>query len=232
MLFRRQRNLLADLTIKNGRIIAFDLSERIFDRLVSLERIEIRLNQNVLWCLLPSAALVPLKDPDVWLLVDRSTRIHELFQIASRNNVLLFLNKRRSIGLESPACSNCNNMTGGHEQAAAMLARAYPDARTEDERKDLRRVMSGVSLQAPWTMGSPSKMATYCCLIASPLVFGLEGAYLPQSGRGHFQSAICTNCLPILSPENSAISALGRFSKPSMTVSLLTISPAARRGAR
>lgn len=61
----------------------------------------------------------------------------------------MFLRRHRPQGLESPACDMCNNVTGAHEQFAAMLARTYLDARTKDEANEIKRLMRAVHRQMP-----------------------------------------------------------------------------------
>lgn len=64
-------------------------------------------------------------------------------------SVQLFRQRQRPSGLEVPACKACNNKTGGHEQVAALLARMYPDAPTEERQVELSRLMEAVHRQNP-----------------------------------------------------------------------------------
>lgn len=52
-------------------------------------------------------------------------------------------------GLEFPACQQCNNETGRSDLVAAMLARVMPHADSSVHRKDLTKILSAVSNNAP-----------------------------------------------------------------------------------
>ena len=48
-----------------------------------------------------------------------------------------------------PACQRCNADTRHEEQVVAMLARLYPDAETEEKRKEMERIIKAVDSNYP-----------------------------------------------------------------------------------
>jgi hypothetical protein len=61
----------------------------------------------------------------------------------------IFEAKLRPKGLEFPACDDCNRGTRHSDLVAAMLARCWPNAETATTRKDLIKVLRGVSNNVP-----------------------------------------------------------------------------------
>lgn len=61
----------------------------------------------------------------------------------------MFALRRRPKGLEFPACSKCNNLTGSHEQVAALIARCYPDPPKREELREYGRLFRAVKKQSP-----------------------------------------------------------------------------------
>lgn len=57
----------------------------------------------------------------------------------------LFYRRHWPKGFEFPACRSCNGSTSSDEQIVAMLARMYPDADTEAERKEVREILAAVA---------------------------------------------------------------------------------------
>lgn len=57
----------------------------------------------------------------------------------------LFHRRHWPEGFEFPACRSCNGSTSSDEQVVAMLARMYPDADTEAERKEVREILAAVA---------------------------------------------------------------------------------------
>lgn len=61
----------------------------------------------------------------------------------------MFFRRQRPKGLESPACDRCNNITGTHEQFAAMLARTFPDADSRDATNEIENLIGAVHRHSP-----------------------------------------------------------------------------------
>lgn len=62
---------------------------------------------------------------------------------------IMFRQKHRPEGLESPACQSCNQSTKSHEQVAAMLARIDTDTRSAIDREEISKLMKAVSNNRP-----------------------------------------------------------------------------------
>jgi hypothetical protein len=61
----------------------------------------------------------------------------------------LFDNKRWPEGYEFPACEHCNGATRNAEQVIAMIARAYPDGATEQQREEMGRILQAIANNYP-----------------------------------------------------------------------------------
>lgn len=61
----------------------------------------------------------------------------------------MFFRRHRPQGLESPACSRCNKITGAHEQFAAMLARTFLDTDSRDAAKEIKKLIRAVHRESP-----------------------------------------------------------------------------------
>jgi hypothetical protein len=63
--------------------------------------------------------------------------------------ISVFARRHRPKGLEFPACDPCNHNSRLTDQVAAYLSRLYPDASSEAEKTELRRILSGISNNHP-----------------------------------------------------------------------------------
>jgi hypothetical protein len=63
--------------------------------------------------------------------------------------ITIFEGRQRPKGLEFPTCQRCNNGTGHSDLVAALLARSWPDANSEIQRKDLVKILAGVANNVP-----------------------------------------------------------------------------------
>jgi hypothetical protein len=63
--------------------------------------------------------------------------------------ISLFEGGQRPKGLEFPACHRCNTATGHSDLVAAMLARSWPDANSEVQRKDVVKILAAVANNVP-----------------------------------------------------------------------------------
>jgi hypothetical protein len=63
--------------------------------------------------------------------------------------ISMFEGRQRPKGLEFPACAACNNGTGDSDLVAAMLARTWPDAKSEVQQKDVRKIFGGLANNIP-----------------------------------------------------------------------------------
>jgi hypothetical protein len=63
--------------------------------------------------------------------------------------ISLFEGRQRPKGLEFPACEACNNGTGHSDLVAAMLARTWPDAKSETQRKDVTKIFRAIENNIP-----------------------------------------------------------------------------------
>ena len=61
----------------------------------------------------------------------------------------IFEGRQRPKGLEFPACAACNNGTGHADLVAAMLARVWPDAGTDVQRKDVLKIFRAIANNIP-----------------------------------------------------------------------------------
>lgn len=62
---------------------------------------------------------------------------------------VFFRGRHWPIGYEFPACVECNRATRLDEQAVALLARMYPDAETEEARREIVKLMGEVRNNHP-----------------------------------------------------------------------------------
>src|ERR1700689_97416 len=63
--------------------------------------------------------------------------------------ISMFEGKHRPKGLEFPACKACNNGTGHSDLVAAMLARTWPDAKSQIQQQDAQRLIKAVGNNVP-----------------------------------------------------------------------------------
>lgn len=63
--------------------------------------------------------------------------------------ISIFEGRQRPKGLEFPACERCNNGTGHSDLVAAMLARTWPDANSEIQRRDVRKIFQALENNVP-----------------------------------------------------------------------------------
>jgi hypothetical protein len=63
--------------------------------------------------------------------------------------ISLFEGRQRPKGLEFPACEPCNNGTGHSDLVAAMLARTWPDSKSDVQQKDVRKIFSALANNVP-----------------------------------------------------------------------------------
>lgn len=63
--------------------------------------------------------------------------------------ISIFEGKQRPKGLEFPACDGCNHGTSHSDLVAAMLARFWPDARTDLQERDIIRLLAAVRNNIP-----------------------------------------------------------------------------------
>jgi hypothetical protein len=63
--------------------------------------------------------------------------------------ISLFEGRQRPKGLEFPACGTCNNGTGHSDLVAAMLARTWPDTSEEIQKRDVKKIFSGLANNVP-----------------------------------------------------------------------------------
>lgn len=63
--------------------------------------------------------------------------------------IALFALKRRPEGLEFVACKACHKGTRKADLVAAFMTRFYPDLKTEDEAKELGKLVRGISNNVP-----------------------------------------------------------------------------------
>jgi hypothetical protein len=57
----------------------------------------------------------------------------------------LFEARQRPKGLEFPACEACNNGTSHSDLVAAMLARSWPDASSDVQKKDVMKIFQAIA---------------------------------------------------------------------------------------
>jgi hypothetical protein len=63
--------------------------------------------------------------------------------------ISLFEGRQRPKGLEFPACAACNNGTGHSDLVASMLARTWPDANSQSQRKDVFKIFKAIANNVP-----------------------------------------------------------------------------------
>ena len=63
--------------------------------------------------------------------------------------ISLFEGRQRPKGLEFPACEACNNRTGHSDLVAAMLARTWPDGKSQTQQKDVAKIFKAIANNIP-----------------------------------------------------------------------------------
>jgi hypothetical protein len=63
--------------------------------------------------------------------------------------ISVFEGSQRPKGFEFPACVPCNNGTGHSDLVAAMLARIWPDANSEVQKRDVKKLYSAIANNIP-----------------------------------------------------------------------------------
>jgi hypothetical protein len=63
--------------------------------------------------------------------------------------ISVFEGRQRPKGLEFPACQPCNHNTGHADLVAAMLARFWPDAESEIQQKEAKKIIAAISNNIP-----------------------------------------------------------------------------------
>jgi hypothetical protein len=63
--------------------------------------------------------------------------------------IAVFEGRQRPKGFEFPACGLCNSGTSHSDLVAAMLARTWPDADSEIQKKDVKKLLSAVANNIP-----------------------------------------------------------------------------------
>ncbi len=63
--------------------------------------------------------------------------------------ISVFEGRQRPKGFEFPACGPCNNGTSHSDLVAALLARIWPDANSEIQKKDVRKLLRAVANNIP-----------------------------------------------------------------------------------
>jgi hypothetical protein len=67
----------------------------------------------------------------------------------TRHPLAMFRGRRRPRGLEFASCKGCNEGTSRADLVAALLSRVSPDARDEEEKAELKKLLQGVSNNVP-----------------------------------------------------------------------------------
>jgi hypothetical protein len=70
--------------------------------------------------------------------------------------IAVFEGKQRPKGFEFPACGPCNNGTSHSDLVAALLARIWPDADSEIQKKDLKKLLGAVANNIPQLLSEMS----------------------------------------------------------------------------
>jgi hypothetical protein len=63
--------------------------------------------------------------------------------------VMMFRGKHRPKGLEFPSCKACNHGTSKSDLVASLLGRVWPDASTELEHKEFKKLLSAIRNNVP-----------------------------------------------------------------------------------
>jgi hypothetical protein len=63
--------------------------------------------------------------------------------------IMMFDQRQRPNGLEFPTCDGCNHGTSLTDLVASLLGRIYPDTETEIGTRELKKLLEGVSNNAP-----------------------------------------------------------------------------------
>lgn len=63
--------------------------------------------------------------------------------------IIMFDQRQRPKGLEFPTCRECNHGTSQSDQVASLLARTYPDSDSEENRTELKKLLSAASNNVP-----------------------------------------------------------------------------------
>ena len=63
--------------------------------------------------------------------------------------IMMFDGRQRPKGLEFPTCLECNNGTSQSDQVASLLGRVSPDAGSEQQRYEIKKLLRGVNNNVP-----------------------------------------------------------------------------------
>jgi hypothetical protein len=63
--------------------------------------------------------------------------------------IQMFRLRDRPKGMEYPACWACNNGTSHSDLVASLLGRTYPDAKGDEEKAELKKLLRSVSVNVP-----------------------------------------------------------------------------------
>jgi hypothetical protein len=63
--------------------------------------------------------------------------------------LIMFRQRYRPKGLEFPSCRSCNEGTKHGDLVAAMLSRVYPDAKTDKERDEFKKLLRSINNNIP-----------------------------------------------------------------------------------
>ena len=62
---------------------------------------------------------------------------------------IMFRDRYRPKGLEFPSCRSCNEVTKHCDLVAAMLGRVYPDAKTDKDREEFKKLLQSINNNIP-----------------------------------------------------------------------------------
>jgi hypothetical protein len=94
----------------------------------------------------------------------------------------MFRGRRRPKGLEFASCKSCNEGTSRADLVAALLSRVAPDARDEEERAELRKLLQGVSNNVPGLLEEMHLDAPEQAIARNRLPQRAEGGLLKANG--------------------------------------------------
>ena len=97
--------------------------------------------------------------------------------------IAVFEGKQRPKGFEFPACGPCNNGTGHSDLVAALLARIWPDAVSEIQKKDLKKLLGAVANNIRQLLSEMSIGRAGEKLARSSIIFRLMSILCEQMGR-------------------------------------------------
>ena len=104
---------------------------------------------------------------------------------------VMFRGRRRPKGLEFASCKDCNEGTGRADLVAALLSRVAPEARDEEEREELKKLLRGVSNNVPGLLQEMYLDEGDQAAAQNRLARPLEGGFLKANGplvRAHMQT--------------------------------------------